>query len=193
MYSEPEPLSQNPEPEAVPLLQSSEPAPVSEWPPGGVEVMERYWIPLYRWAYRKVRDEHGATEIVEEVFLRHLRNPEKYPVQALWTLLRWETSHWRSRQKKHQALSMASAIDETEGPYDDGPDALESLIGSDEHEAILHAVHRLKQGDRDIITRYYLQQETIGEIAGALGIQPGTARVRLSRALKRLRGLIEGY
>jgi RNA polymerase sigma factor (sigma-70 family) len=181
MYSEPEPLSQRRKKTAVP-----------EWPPGAPEVIAKHWIPLYQRAYAKVRDEHGATEIVENTILRHLRDPDHYPESALNRLLRWETSRWFKQQKKHRALSTANAIEELDGIFDDGPNALEKLASSEDHERIMDAVRQLKEGDRDIIIRRYLQQETIEEIADALGIQEGTLRVRLCRALKRARALLEG-
>jgi RNA polymerase sigma-70 factor (ECF subfamily) len=53
------------------------------------------------------------------------------------------------------------------------------------------AVRELRPDDREIIYLRYFLDTPVDEAAAALGIAPGTVKSRLSRALDRLRAVIE--
>jgi RNA polymerase sigma factor (sigma-70 family) len=53
------------------------------------------------------------------------------------------------------------------------------------------ALATLPQGERDVILLVALGQLSHDEVAQALGISPGTVGSRLSRARKKLRGVID--
>jgi RNA polymerase sigma-70 factor (ECF subfamily) len=67
------------------------------------------------------------------------------------------------------------------------PDAMES----DEREQIRAAIETLPESEALVVTLRFLEGLTPGEIADRLGEKPGTVRVRLHRALKRLRETME--
>ncbi len=62
-------------------------------------------------------------------------------------------------------------------------------------EELLDRVHaslaRLDPGDRDLLVMRHLEGMTAAEVGAILGIGEGAVRVRLVRALKRLRGLLD--
>lgn len=188
MNTEPEPLSQSPEPDPVPILQPA----TFEWPPGVDGVVARHWEKLYERAYAKVNDEDGATDIVQNTIIRHLRNPGRYPEEALYKpLLGWETSRWFARQKKHRALAGGPALEALEHAFKEGPDALDGVINGDTRRRIMHALDQLSATDREVMIRFYFQDEPTRDIAAALGIEDTAVRVRLNRARKRLRAVLE--
>ena len=57
--------------------------------------------------------------------------------------------------------------------------------------ALLGALGRLAEGDREVISFRYLLQLSEAETAAAIGVPVGTVKSRLSRALERLRGSLE--
>lgn len=50
------------------------------------------------------------------------------------------------------------------------------------------ALHRLKPTDREVILLRFVQEQSLGEIGASLGISENTARMRVSRALEKIRG-----
>lgn len=71
-----------------------------------------------------------------------------------------------------------------------GPDALEALVASEERDAVLRAVERLDQDERDLLRRCFVHGETTAAVASDLGEPASRVRKRKSRALERLRGLL---
>jgi RNA polymerase sigma-70 factor (ECF subfamily) len=61
------------------------------------------------------------------------------------------------------------------------------LLDRERRAALLGAVDRLSDADREVITYRYLLQLTEAETAAAIGVPAGTVKSRLSRALERLR------
>jgi RNA polymerase sigma-70 factor (ECF subfamily) len=71
----------------------------------------------------------------------------------------------------------------------DEPDA--KLQRQDEAERVRVALTRLKTPDQEILIMRYLEDLTTTETASALGIKESTAKVRLLRAIQRLRRVLD--
>ena len=52
------------------------------------------------------------------------------------------------------------------------------------------AMHKLKEADREAILLRYFEQRPLGEIGARLGVSENTARMRVDRALEKLRGVL---
>ena len=61
---------------------------------------------------------------------------------------------------------------------------------SEQSSALLNAVRSLGEPDATIIIQRYFYDRKAAEIAESVGLQPVAVRVRLSRALKRLRAVL---
>ncbi len=59
------------------------------------------------------------------------------------------------------------------------------------HGELVQALGALASGDRDLLVRRYLEEESPRSLARELGIPPATLRKRLARARQRLRGVLE--
>ena len=64
------------------------------------------------------------------------------------------------------------------------------LIRQEDQEAIRRAIDALSPKDREVLVMRHLEQLGTAEIAATLGVAEGTVKVRLLRALVRLRGLL---
>lgn len=67
------------------------------------------------------------------------------------------------------------------------PSAEDVVVAATEHRALLEAMGRLEQRDREVIALRFLAELSEAETAAALGCPLGTAKSRLHRALGRLR------
>lgn len=60
-------------------------------------------------------------------------------------------------------------------------------------DIVQKALARLPGGQRDVVVRFYIDQQRCTEIAQALALPPGTVRRRLFDARARLRDMLLGY
>jgi RNA polymerase sigma-70 factor (ECF subfamily) len=67
----------------------------------------------------------------------------------------------------------------------------EHVQQQEEAQALWQAVRRLKRADQEVIYLRYFLELSVAETAQALEVAPGTVKSRLSRALDRLRGVVE--
>ncbi len=81
-------------------------------------------------------------------------------------------------------LRAAAAPDSAPGPEDEA-------AARERREALLVAVNRLDEADREVIGMRYFLELGEAETATALGVAVGTVKSRLSRALGRLRAVME--
>lgn len=65
------------------------------------------------------------------------------------------------------------------------------VVAMERRRELLDAVESLKEGDRDVIGLRYFLDLGEAEMAGVLGVPPGTVKSRLARALARLRAVLE--
>jgi RNA polymerase sigma-70 factor (sigma-E family) len=84
------------------------------------------------------------------------------------------TSTWRRRRRGHRPLSDLDHVASSE------PD-------TDSRLAVLAALHRLPEGQRQVLVLRYYEGLTAHEIAAAQGVSAGTVKSRASRAPAALR------
>ena len=65
-----------------------------------------------------------------------------------------------------------------------------AVLASERRKALLDAIGRLPDPDREVISYRYLLELSEAETAAALGVPVGTAKSRLSRAMDRLRATL---
>jgi len=76
------------------------------------------------------------------------------------------------------------------GPFglpDDGPDAHDALLAGERRRSLLAAMDKLGARDRDVLDRRWMREESVGEIALALGLKENAVHQALHRALRNLR------
>jgi RNA polymerase sigma-70 factor (ECF subfamily) len=66
-----------------------------------------------------------------------------------------------------------------------------AALASEHRESVLGALRKMREEDRLVIAYRYFFDLTEAEMADALGVARGTVKSRLSRALGRLRALID--
>lgn len=78
---------------------------------------------------------------------------------------------------------------QNEVPLPDGYDAA-AATDPEAELALYEAVMRLSESDRRVVGLRYFEERSFDEISAALGVNPGTARTRYFRAMKRLESIL---
>ena len=96
-----------------------------------------------------------------------------------------EARNRRRSAGRREGLALRATVDR---PSDDAaPSPEAAALAVERREALLEAVNRLRDEDREVIGARYFLELSEAEAADILGIPRGTVKSRLSRALARLR------
>ena len=163
-------------------------------PDAFVELYDRYLPRILAWARRRV-GEHAA-DLTAEVFARawlqrkrfHDRSggsaaPWLYGIAA--NVLRDSLRRQRVESAARRKLGLPEAI-----ASDDDLEAVEERLSLP--EAALRAASELPAGERELLRLRVVEERPYREIAEHLGCSEQAARLRVSRALRRLHATLEG-
>lgn len=144
------------------------------------EVVEAFDAPVRRIVGRDVRDPQALEEVVQETWCRTYRYLERLAVAE--RLESWVgriarscvVDHFRERRRAERFVPLA------DDPVPPAP-----------VEWVWGLVDQLEPAQREVLILRYRQQQSLGEIADALGVPPSTVRGRLFVARHALRDRIE--
>jgi RNA polymerase sigma-70 factor (sigma-E family) len=142
---------------------------------------------LLRIAYLLTGDREAAEDLLQDTLERvyvawpRVENPFAY---ARTALVRRSANRWRDRIRRPEApLDAAGDV-----PHDDGADGSERIAHRDQ---LTRALARLGPRQRAAVVLRYLEDLSEVETAAALGCSVGTVKSQTSRALARLRAVID--
>jgi len=148
-------------------------------------LVERHVNLVYSVALRSVGNTHAAEEITQAVFIilaKKARGLSKQTILSGWlyqtarltasNFLRTEIR----RQKREQEAFMQSTLNESESEA-----WLQIAPVLDE------AISKLGECDRNAIVLRFFESKTLGEVGAALGASEDAAKMRVNRALEKLR------
>lgn len=99
-----------------------------------------------------------------------------------------EAHNRRRSAGRAQALALRASAALPSG--DAAPSPERAALGRERNEALLGAVNRLGERDRDVLVCRYFLELTEEETAEVLGVRRGTVKSRTARALERLRSQV---
>ncbi len=91
------------------------------------------------------------------------------------------------RRSAGRAYALQLRVATTEPSGDAAPSPEGAALGREQRQALVAAVQRLDERDRDILTCRYLLELSEEETATVLDVRRGTVKSRTARALARLR------
>jgi RNA polymerase sigma factor (sigma-70 family) len=114
-----------------------------------------------------------------------------------WSTLRDPSlfEHWFDRilvntcRNRLRSTTRWQVIDISGALHPHGPDP--AIATSDDRQVISVAMGRLGPDDRVVLALRFYRDLTVDEIAGRLGVRPGTVKSRLHYALRRLRETLD--
>ena len=158
------------------------------------ECYDRYYSRVHGYATSMLRDPSAADDVVQETFLRAqanldaLREPERLPAWLFRIAHNLCLDHLRARQ--------ASRIDLDADPERSGAcdprSAARDLERGRMSACVREKIDELPENDRAVILLFDIMELSHEEIANVLGIEAGAVKVRLHRARKKLRRILEG-
>jgi RNA polymerase sigma-70 factor (ECF subfamily) len=160
-------------------------SPPSVITPGEFEDLHRATAPdVLAYLRRRGAREASAADLLSEVYLRAWRRRATLP------RARWKRRAWLFRAARlvlmehHRHASQAREALHELGQGGDPAESSPSSVARD--RAVRAAIDALPEVDRELLTLTVWDGLSVAEAAIACGLVPGTARVRLHRARRRL-------
>ena len=158
-------------------------------------LVEKYQKSVHALAWRKIGDFHYAEEITQDTFLRAyqnlsmLRNPNQFS-GWLYVIANRLCLHWLRKQRPAKQLQ---SLEDTPMEEVEKSAYARYVLEQRETQATEHRIEivkklleKLPEGERTVMTLYYLGEMTTKEIGEFLGVSVETIWTRLHRARKRL-------
>ena len=147
---------------------------------------------VFRLSYLLLGDPDDAEDVAQETFLRawnHLKRFDTTRPLRPWLLniaSNLASNRRRSAGRYLAALTRASRHEPTSSSSTEEKSAREM-----DAKDLWRAVQTLSVADQQIVYLRYFLELSVAETAQALNIPEGTVKSRLSRALERLRGILQ--
>lgn len=145
---------------------------------------ERHYTRVYGIAYGVLLNHDDAVDATQEVFTKLHRNLKRFDRRSKF-------STWLHRVAVNRCIQYARSIKGRKSQV--SLDTIEHVAASapsiEDREVVQETLALLRPDDRLILTLYYWQEMSLGEIAEALGTQENAAKTRLFRARERFKSL----
>jgi RNA polymerase sigma-70 factor (ECF subfamily) len=157
-------------------------------------VVRRYQRRVYGVALRIVRAHDVADDVAQEAFVRSWRSLDRFELGrpfGPWVCriaANLAVNHVRSPRGREEGLPEGHA----ETPSAD-PGPLGAVLDAEARQVLDAAVASLSPEQRAVFVLRTVEEMSYEEIAGALGISPGTVMSRLFRARERLAKTLAPY
>jgi len=154
------------------------------------ELVRRHQDVAFRVALLVSGNSADAEDAAQEALVKAYYALDRFRLEAPFRpwLLRIVANEARNRRRsagRRDHLVLAVSAERSSG--DAAPSPEETALEHERRTALVAALGRLREPDRQVITCRYLLELSEAETAQALGWRAGTVKSRLSRALPRLR------
>jgi RNA polymerase sigma factor (sigma-70 family) len=150
---------------------------------------------VYRFVRFRVATREAAEDVTSDVFMKALRSFHRYDARRAsphtWLLRIAQnavTDHLRALKRKG---SLHVSLDRIPDLVADVPSAEERVIKQERIQRLLNGSQMLRKADQDILALRYGSGLENSEIAEHLNISHNAVAVRLHRALKRLKDVLQ--
>jgi RNA polymerase sigma factor (sigma-70 family) len=159
-------------------------------------LVQTYGEAVFRLAYLLLGDPADAEDVAQEVFVRAFRSWDRFDSSRPLRPWLMRITMNQARNRRRSAGRYWAAIERwfrLEGRDRVGGEATDdrSPVSGGEARMLRSAVERLGGKDREVIYLRFFLGLGEAEAAAALAVPPGTVKSRLSRALARLRDLVD--
>ncbi|MDR3617883.1 MAG: sigma-70 family RNA polymerase sigma factor [Paludisphaera borealis] len=142
---------------------------------------------LFFYVRRLVANEEDAWQVLQDVWLQvvrgvhALRDPQRLPVWLYAVARNNAMSHHRKAYARDRVLDATATV----------ATRVDDQARVEVADFVHHGLALLGEGDREILTLFFLRDLSVNDVAEVLGIPPGTVKSRLHKAKKSLRDVLE--
>jgi RNA polymerase sigma-70 factor, ECF subfamily len=159
------------------------------------ELVTRYQAIAARTAYVITGTAADAEDVAQDAFVKAYYALDRFRAGAPFRpwLLRIVANEAINRRKaagRRPTVGLSVVEDRASGDTALSPEA--SALARERRELVLDALRQMREEDRLVIAYRYFFDLSEVEMADALGVARGTVKSRLSRAIARLRAVMEG-
>jgi len=164
------------------------------------QLIERFQRKIFRVTLAIVHDGAEADTITHDTFVQAYLNLAKFERRAgfeTW-LTRIAINRSRDFLRRRRFISLFTTDEDGEErpiiePVDERPDPERQVMAVQLRQAIRRAERTLSPQQKVIFRLRHYEQLALEEIAGHLGLQSGTVRAHLFRAVQKIRKELEGW
>jgi RNA polymerase sigma-70 factor, ECF subfamily len=161
-------------------------------------IVRRHQRRVHRWLLLLVRDPDEADNLTQECFLRAYQNLSSFRGESsleTWLLriaANLARDHHRSRRTSFwkRLLGLNDGAEEDWAESIPAPEATpeQALLAREDVRAVWDAANQLSQQQRAVFLLRFVEDMELSEIAAVLGLQVGSVKTHLFRALQTVRG-----
>jgi RNA polymerase sigma-70 factor (ECF subfamily) len=156
---------------------------------------------IFRFLLASTRDLDLAETLTQECFLKAHRNWASFRGES--TAMTWlmriainlQKDHWRNRRMQFWRHTRTNSVDLDEAGewLPSGESSAEQKVLAQERVAqVWKAVEGLSERQRTVFLLRFVEEQELSEIARATGLNEGTVKAHLSRALAKVRAELGG-
>lgn len=149
-------------------------------------LFDRYHVRIFNFFNKMVQNKMVSEDLTQEVFVKVLKYRTSYKsgnfTSWIYTIARNIFSSYYQKQKKERTNIIENDLVGTE----------ENLITESNQEELEHlqkSLLRLNKTDRELIVMHRFQEINYGQIAEIIGSSEGAVKVKVHRALKKLKDI----
>lgn len=159
------------------------------------ELINRHKDYAFTVAYRILNNREDAEETAQDAFLQVFKNIGSFNSEAKFTTWFYRIVFNAALMQKRKNRIFTEDITESSQAslVSNLNDSSEDIRKNERQQAIRQAMQQLQADDVLLITLFYLQEQSLEEIAAITQISSDTAKVKLHRARKRLADEMKKY
>ena len=155
-------------------------------------LVQRYHAPLLAHLYRVLADTHLAEDLVQEAFIRLIRDAQSYRYPRPFRPWLYAIAHHLASNYHTSAYARRVELRaEMPAMQSREPDPEEWFERWERHHGLREALTHLSIEQREVLSLRFGQELSIAETAAILSIPPGTVKSRTFTALRLLRSHLE--
>lgn len=156
-------------------------------------LVERYQHMVFTLAVRLLRNRELAEETAQDVFIKAYLGLKGFRGSSKFSTWLYKIAYNRildtagAEGRKPELRSELSPEQVSARSLDD---TWSQLMERERRSVLDQALERLDPADRSLLSLFYLQEQSLQEVAAIMGLNPGTVKVRLFRARERLKAVL---
>ena len=155
-------------------------------------LVTRYKDLAFAIAIRILENEQEAEEAVQDAFVQAFRKIGSFRGDSRFStwLYRIVVNHSLTRAKKRKRMVPYADLELAENRIEAIESSYHQLTQQDQTKYINLALEKLAPEDRIVLTLYYLDEQTLAEVAVITGISKDNIKMRLHRARRKMYGVL---